>query len=77
MYFANPKVEFHPRKERMIASLLRELAADGTVLRPEEILFVDDRLVMLETVRRALGPIHTLQAGVDIADLRDVLAHLD
>jgi len=76
-YFTHPKVEFHPRKDRMIASLLRELAADGTVLRPEEVLFVDDRLVMLETVRQALGPIRTLQAGVDISDLREVLTHLD
>lgn len=75
-YFTRPKVEFHPHKDRMIASLLRELAEDGIVLRPEEVLFVDDRLVMLETVRAAVGPIRTLQAGVDIADLKEVLGHL-
>lgn len=76
-YFTRPKVEFHRNKDRMIASLLRELAQDGIVLRPEEVLFVDDRLAMLETVRAAVGPIRTLQAGVDITDLREVLEHLN
>jgi len=75
-YFTRPKVEFHPYKEKTIAALLEELAGDGLVLRPEEVLVVDDRLVHLRRVRRFIGPVRTLQPGVDIADLRQVLAHL-
>jgi len=76
-YFVHPKVEFHPHKDRMIGALLDELASDGHVLRPEEVLFVDDRLVNLQRVRQALGPIRTLQAGVDITAFPELLAHLD
>ena len=76
-YFTHPKVEFHPQKEKMIGTLLAELAAEGHVLRPDEVLFVDDRRVNLERVRRALGPVRTLQAGVEITDPRAILAYLD
>lgn len=76
-YFTRPKVEYHWHKDRIVGALLRELAGDGVVLGPQDVLLVDDRLVNLDGVRRALGPIRTLQAGVDITDLRDVLAHLD
>ncbi|HXF81815.1 MAG TPA: magnesium-dependent phosphatase-1 [bacterium] len=76
-YFTRPKVEFHPYKEKTIRALLDELAADGVRLAPEEVLFVDDRAVHLERVRRFVGPVRTLQPGVTLHDLREVLAHLD
>ncbi len=72
-YFSRPKVEPHLRKERMISALLRELADDGLRLRPEEVLFVDDRRAHLTRVREAIGAIRTLQPGVDFTDLRDIL----
>lgn len=75
-YFTRPKVEFHPYKEKTIRALLDELAADGVRLRPEEVLFVDDRAVHLERVRRTIGPVRTLQPGVTLSDLRGVLDHL-
>ncbi len=76
-YFVHPKVEFHPHKDRMILALLAELAEEGTALRPEEVLFVDDNPMMLEKVRQGVGPVRTLRAGVDVRDLREVLKHLD
>lgn len=76
-YFTRPKVEFHPYKEKTIRVLLDELAGDGVRLRPEEVLFVDDRAVHLDRVRRTIGPVRTLQPGVTLTELRDVLAHLD
>jgi magnesium-dependent phosphatase-1 len=75
-YFTRPKVEHHPYKEQTIARLLDELAADGVVLRPEEVLFVDDRMMHLDRVRRALGPVRTALAGVEITDLRDVMGYI-
>lgn len=76
-YFVHPKVELHPNKDQMIAEMLAELAREGTVLRAEEVLFVDDNPMMLEKVRRGVGPIRTLRAELDVLDLRDVLKVLD
>lgn len=76
-YFIHPKVEFHPYKEKMIAALLDDFAADGVGLRPEEVLFVDDRAVHLQRVRRLVGRVRTLRPGGDIIDLREVLGYLD
>jgi magnesium-dependent phosphatase-1 len=76
-YFVHPKVEFHPYKERMVSDLVQELTAEGVRVRPEEILYVDDRALHFKRVRHAVGPVQTLQAGVDIRDLRDVIGYLD
>lgn len=75
-YFTRPKVEFQPYKEKAIAMLLEELAADGVALRPEEVLFVDDRMLHFNRIRRFVGPVRTLLVGVDVTGLRDVLTHL-
>ncbi len=76
-YFTRPKVEPHPYKERTIAALFQELRADGLPLRPEEVLYVDDRTLHFERVREAVGPVHILQAGVDFTQFADVLAYLN
>ncbi len=76
-FFTRPKVEPHPYKERTIAALLDELAAEGVVLQPDEVLYIDDRALHVRRVRTALGPLRFLRAGVDIKDLRDVLVHVD
>lgn len=72
-FLTHPKVEFHPYKERAVAALLQDLAAEGVIVRPEEVLYIDDRPLHLRRVRAAVGPVRTLQPGVDIRDLRDVL----
>lgn len=76
-FFVRPKVEFHPHKDRMIADLLAELAVEGTVLRPDEVMFVDDNPAMLTRVHDGVDPVRTLRAGVEVQDLRDVLGLLD
>lgn len=75
-FFVRPKVEFHPYKEKTIAALLQELAADGIVLQPEEVLYVDDRPAHLRRVQAALGPVRTIHMGTDITDLRIILNYL-
>lgn len=75
-FFVRPKVEPHPYKERTISALLAELAAEGIALRPEEVVFVDDRSRHLRRVRAAVGPLHTLQPGVDFADLPELLQRI-
>ncbi len=76
-YFTHPKVEFHPNKDSMMRSLLDDLAAEGIAIQPREILFVDDRPEQLERVRKGVGPVRTLLAGVDVTDLRKVLDCVD
>ena len=72
-FFTHPKVEFHPHKDRMVRALLAELRDEGVDVHPEEILFVDDRARNLDAVRAAIGPIETMQPGVDFTDFREVL----
>src|SRR2546428_11424746 len=76
-YFVHPKVEFHPHKDRMIAALLAELAQEGTVLQPQEVLFVDDNPMMLEKVRQGVGPGPTPRAQPAGPDLKVVLTVVD
>jgi len=71
--FTHPKVEFHPYKDRMVRALLAELRDEGMDMRPEEILFVDDRARNLDAVRAAIGPVETMQPGVDFTDFQEVL----
>src|SRR5260370_16621302 len=72
-YFVHPKVEFHPYKERTVSDLVRELSEEGVRLRPEEILYVDDRALHLRPARRALAPLPVLQPRVAIRPLPPVL----
>ena len=75
-YFTRPKVEPHPYKERTIAAMFAELRADGIALRPEEVLYVDDRPLHFERVREAVGPVQILRPRVDFTEFGDVLAYL-
>jgi len=76
-YFRHPQVEFHPDKAAMISRLLQTLAAEGVVLQPSEVLYVDDRTLHIEHVRQVVGDVHFLQMGVDIAGPEGVLAYVD
>src|SRR3989442_3103605 len=76
-YFVHPKVEFHPHKDRMIAALLAELAQEGTVLQPEEVLFVDDNPMMLGKGRQGVGTVRYLPAELDVLDFASVVEAVD
>jgi len=72
-YFTHPKVEFHPNKHEMMKGLLTNLEAEGTVLKPEEILYIDDQTWHIEKIRRDIGTVRFLQFGVDITRMVDIL----
>lgn len=76
-YFDLKKVEPHPHKERLVAALVADLAARGLALRPDEILYVDDRRIHLDAIHAAVGPVRFLQMGHDIERPDEVLAYLD
>ncbi len=71
------KVEPHPHKERTILALLHKLTEAGLPLTPDEVLYIDDRRIHEEAIRKAVGPVRFLQYGVDVRSLEDVLAHVD
>jgi len=75
-YFTHPKVEFHPNKHEMMKGLLTDLEAEGTAVKPEEILYIDDQTWHIEKIRKHIGAIHFLQFGVDITAIIDVLKFL-
>jgi len=52
--------------------LFREILS-ALASRPFEILFVDDRARNLDAVRAAIGPVETMQPGVDFTDFQEVL----
>lgn len=72
-YFRHPKVEPHPHKDEMIAHMLEEFAAEGIVLRPAEVVFIDDRTLHTEAIRARLPGLHVLQMWVDLPDHRSLL----
>jgi len=72
-YFTHPKVEFHPSKHEMMKGLLTDLEAEGTAVKPEEILYIDDQTWHIEKIRRDIGAVRFLQFGVDIIKIVDVL----
>jgi len=72
-YFTHPKVEFHPNKHEMMKGLLTGLEAEGTAVKPEEILYIDDQMSHIEKIRKDIGAVNFLQFGVDITTIIDVL----
>jgi magnesium-dependent phosphatase-1 len=60
-FFTIVKAEFHPEKHQMIANTILELADRGIEVRPNEILYIDDRTIHLENIRKKLGPINFIQ----------------
>ena len=75
-YFDYVKAEFHPNKHLMIKEILQSLEKKGIKLKPEQILYVDDRTVHLEDIRREIGNIRFIQMNKDIKNLLEVLRYL-
>ena len=75
-YFKHPKVQPHPEKCKMIKELLEDLKEDGIELKPDEILYVDDKSRHLDDVRKQTGEIRFLQMWVDVKDHLEILEYV-
>ncbi len=78
-YFRYHAVEYHPRKHEMLLKLLRRLRDEGINVRPEEVVYVDDRDIHVDYMFKYVGPVKFLHFGVDVRDfheLRKVLEEL-
>jgi magnesium-dependent phosphatase-1 len=76
-FFRNVKAEFHPSKHLMIERTLLELAGDGVKLKPEEILYVDDRDLHVDKIREKIGAIHFIQMWIDAKKPEEILEYVE
>ncbi len=78
-YFRYHAIEYHPRKHEMLLKLLRRLRSEGVNVRPEEVVYVDDRDIHVDDVIKHVGTVKFLHFGIDVRDfheLRKVLEEL-
>lgn len=76
-FFTVVKAEFHPDKHRMIENTILELADMGIEVRSNEILYIDDRTIHLEKIRKSLGPIQFIQMWVDVKTPKEIIEILE
>ena len=76
-FFRTVKAEFHPNKHLMIKHTLLELAGDGVKLKPEEILYVDDRDLHVDKVKEKVGAIHFIQMWIDAKKPEEILEYVE
>ena len=75
-YFKRPKVQPHPEKHKMIKELLEDLKKDGIEVKPNEILYVDDRSRHLNDIKKQTGKIRFLQMWVDVKNHLEILDYV-
>ena len=71
-YFRHHAIEYHPRKHEMLLKLLRKLRDEGIDVRPEEIVYVDDRDIHVDDVVKHVGPVKFLHFGRDVRNFREL-----
>jgi magnesium-dependent phosphatase-1 len=76
-FFKIVKAEFHPDKHIMIEGILSKLSKEGIELRPEEILYVDDRNIHLQLIKEKFGQIRFVQMWVDVKAPIDILEYIE
>jgi magnesium-dependent phosphatase-1 len=71
------KAEFHPDKYLMIESIISELARKGIEFNAHEILYVDDRTLHLEQIRKKIGSLHFIQMWVDAKAHNEIMEYVE
>ena len=57
--------------------IARAHAGDGVKLKPEEILYVDDRDLHVNKVREKVGAIHFIQMWIDAKKPEEILEYVE
>ena len=76
-FFKIVRAEFHPDKYLTIESIISELARMGIELNAHEILYVDDRTLHLEQIRKKIGSIHFIQMWVDVKAPNEIMEYVE
>lgn len=75
-FFRYVAAEFHPRKHLLLRETLKNLSDEGTHLKPEEILYVDDRDIHLKDIRKTVGRVAFLQMWKDVTHPNEILSYV-
>lgn len=66
-YFHYLAIEPHPRKDKMLYKLLRQIEQErGVRIRPEEIVYIDDRDIHLKDILENIGKVRFIHFGKDV-----------
>ncbi len=71
-YFRYHAIEYHPRKHEMLLKLLRRLRNEGINVRPEEVVYVDDRDIHVDDMVKHVGTVKFLHFGIDVRDFHEL-----
>lgn len=73
-YFHYLVIEPHSRKDKMLYNLLRRIKAErGVELRPQDVLYVDDRDIHIGEIWSNIGPVRFIQFGRDVKNFWELL----
>ena len=66
-YFHYLAIEPHPRKDKMLYKLLRQIKEErGVEIKPKDIVYVDDRDIHVKEIRENIGLVLFIQFGKDV-----------
>lgn len=71
-YFDVVKIEPHPYKDLMFEEIFSDLKAKGKSISPEEVLFIDDRQLMVDRVRARFPGVTGLVYGADFTSYQQL-----
>lgn len=57
----------------MIKKIIENFRKDNVIISPKEILYLDDRCIHLDEVKRFVGPVNFLRYGIDVVDWNDAI----
>ncbi len=76
-YFSYPVIEPSPNKGLMIKKIVENFRKDNVIISPKEILYIDDRSIHLDEVKRFIGPVNFLRYGIDVVDWNDAICKVE
>ncbi len=66
-YFHYLAIEPHPRKDKMLYRVLRQIREErGVEIRPSDVVYVDDRDIHIREIWENIGPVRFFQFGKDV-----------
>lgn len=66
-YFHYIVVEPHPRKDKMLYRLLQQIKRErGVEIRPQDVVYIDDRDIHLREILENVGPVKFIHFGKDV-----------
>ena len=71
-YFDGLYIEPHPEKDVMMSKALRHLRSLGIDVKPCEIVYVDDRDIHIDQIRRAIGDVYFIRMWVDVKSFKEL-----